>query len=169
MAAFMTASQQPSTSVVDVNIYSEKEYHRTNTALITGASSGMGVEFARYHASKGGDLIITARREAELQKLKSELEIKHGVTVHLVALDLGANGGAEALYKAVQETGETIKVLINDAGFGGHGVHIERELNQEQAMIDLNIKAVVSLTHMIGNDMVKSGGARCCTSVQQPG
>jgi short-subunit dehydrogenase len=132
----------------------------TNTALITGASSGMGVEFARYHASKGGDLIITARREAKLQKLKSELETKHGVTVHVIALDLGASGGAEALYKAVQETGKTIKVLINNAGFGGHGVHIERELNQEHAMIDLNIKAVVSLTHMIGNDMVKSGGGK---------
>lgn len=132
----------------------------TNTALITGASSGMGVEFARYHASKGGDLIITARREDELQKLKVDLEEKHGVTVHVFALDLGATGGAEALYKAVQETRETVKILINNAGFGGHGVHIERELSQEQAMIDLNIKAIVSLTHMIGNDMVKSGGGK---------
>lgn len=87
----------------------------TNTALITGASSGMGVEFARYHASKGGDLIITARHEAELQKLKSELETKHGVNVQVVALDLGASGGAAALYKAVQDTGETVKILINNA------------------------------------------------------
>jgi|TARA_B110000444_G_scaffold257580_1_gene296318 short-subunit dehydrogenase len=138
----------------------ESEYYMTNTALVTGASSGIGVEFARYHASKGGDLIITARREAELQRLKSELETKHGVTVHVVALDLGASGGAEALHKAVQETGEIVKVLINNAGFGGHGVHIERQLSKEQAMIDLNIKAVVSLTHMIGNDMVKSGGGK---------
>jgi short-subunit dehydrogenase len=132
----------------------------TNTALITGASSGMGVEFARYHASKGGNLIITARREAALQKLKSELEAKYGVTIHVVALDLGSVGGAAALYEAVQKTGETVKILINNAGFGGHGVHIERQLSQEQAMIDLNIKAVVSLTHMIGNDMVKSGGGK---------
>jgi len=139
----------------------------TNTALITGASSGMGVEFARYHASKGGNLIITARREAALQKLKSELEAKYGVTIHVVALDLGSVGGAAALYEAVQKTGETVKILINNAGFGGHGVHIERQLSQEQAMIDLNIKAVVSLTHMIGNDMVKSGGAKCSTSVRQ--
>lgn len=132
----------------------------SNTALVTGASSGMGVEFARYHASKGGDLIITARREAELNKLKSELESKHGVKVHVVALDLGAEGGAKALYEAVQRTGEVVKILINNAGFGGHGVHIERELSHELAMIDLNIKAVVSLTHMIGNDMVKSGGGK---------
>jgi short-subunit dehydrogenase len=132
----------------------------TSTALITGASSGMGVEFARYHASKGGNLIITARREDALQKLKSELEAKYSVNVHVVALDLGATGGAETLYKAVQETGEIVKILINNAGFGGYGAHIERDLTQEQAMIDLNIKAVVSLTHMIGNDMVKSGGGK---------
>lgn len=132
----------------------------SNTALITGASSGMGVEFARYHAAKGGDLIITARREDKLNTLKAELEQKHGINVHVVALDLSANDGAEKLYKAVQQTGETVKILINNAGFGGHGVHIERDLAQELAMIDLNIKAVVSLTHMIGNDMVKTGGGK---------
>ena len=132
----------------------------SNTALITGASSGLGVEFTRYHASKGGDLIITARREGALQKLKAEIEGKYGVNVHVIALDLGAPGGAEGLYQAVQETGETVNILINNAGFGGHGVHIERELDQELGMIDLNVKAVVSLTHMIGRDMVKSGGGK---------
>ena len=108
----------------------------SNTALITGASSGLGVEFTRYHASKGGDLIITARREGALQKLKAEIEGKYGVKVHVIALDLGAPGGAEALYQAVQETGETVNILINNAGFGGHGVHIERELVQELGMIE---------------------------------
>jgi short-subunit dehydrogenase len=132
----------------------------SNTALITGASSGMGAEFARYHASKGGDLIITARREGALQKLKTEIETEHGVTVEVIALDLGAAGGAEALYEAVKATGKTVNVLINNAGFGGHGVHINRDLNRELEMIDLNVKAVVSLTHMIGNDMVKSGGGK---------
>jgi len=53
-----------------------------------------------------------------------------------------------------------VKVLINNAGFGGQGVHIDRELKREHEMIDLNVKAVVSLTHMIGNDMVKSGGGK---------
>lgn len=132
----------------------------SNTALITGASSGLGVEFARYHASKGGDLIITARREAELQKLKVEIEKEHGVVVHVIAADLGATNGADVVYEGVKATGATVEVLINNAGFGGHGIHIERELAREQAMIDLNIKAVVSLTHMIGNDMVKSGGGK---------
>ena len=132
----------------------------TNTALITGASAGLGAEFARYHASKGGDLIITARREEVLQKLKTEIEGTHGVKVHVIAVDLGSSGGAEALHQAVQKTGETVSILINNAGFGGHGIHIERDLADEQAMIDLNVKALVSLTHMVGNDMVKSGGGK---------
>lgn len=74
-----------------------------NTALITGASSGIGREFARYHASKGGDLIITARRTDQLNTLKAELETKHGISVTAVPLDLAAKGGAEDLYAAVKD------------------------------------------------------------------
>ena len=67
----------------------------SNTALITGASAGIGREFARYHASQGGDVILTARRDAELQALKSELEAAHGITAHVFAGDLGADGGVK--------------------------------------------------------------------------
>ncbi|MEM8571123.1 MAG: SDR family oxidoreductase [Pseudomonadota bacterium] len=130
------------------------------TALITGASSGLGAEFARYHASKGGDVIITARREPELLQLKSELETKYGVTVHAIPLDLGAEDGAKRLYEACQAIGADINVLINNAGFGGLGVHVERDLAAEKSMIELNITALVSLTHMVGGDMVKSGGGK---------
>ena len=131
-----------------------------NTALITGASSGIGYEFARYHASKGGDLVITARRRDPLQALKAELEGKHGVTVHVIDLDLGAPGGADKLYEAVKALGGDIKVLINNAGFGGHGIFVERDAAAEQAMSDLNISALVRLTHHIANDMVASGGGK---------
>lgn len=132
----------------------------TNTALITGASSGIGKEFARYHAAKGGDLILTARRETELNALKAELEAAHKITAHVFALDLGADGGAETLVQAVTAAGLQVDVLINNAGFGGHGVHIERELASEQAMIDLNIKAVVALTHAFAKRMVAQGGGK---------
>lgn len=131
-----------------------------NTALITGASSGIGKEFARYHASLGGDLILTARREPELNALKSELEAAHGISAHVIALDLGAAGGAEALIKAVADTGAKVDILINNAGFGGHGVHIERDMTQEQAMIDLNISALVTLTHAFGGQMAAQGGGK---------
>lgn len=130
------------------------------TALITGASSGLGTEFARYHASKGGDVILTARREEALQALKTELEAAHGITAHVFARDLGAPGGADALYEAVKAAGLEPEILINNAGFGGHGRHIERDLAAEQAMIDLNIKALVTLSHRIGQDMAARGGGR---------
>lgn len=132
----------------------------SDTALITGASSGIGAEFARYHAARGGDLILTARRGAALQALKVELEGAHGVAVHVIALDLAANGGAEALVAKVDEAGLRVDILINNAGLGGHGTHIERDLAAEQAMIDLNIKALVALTHIYGAQMVAQGGGR---------
>lgn len=129
-----------------------------NTALITGASSGIGREFARYHAEKGGDLIITARRGDELDALKSEIEAAHGVSVTTVALDLGSPDGAQKLYDAVKD--HRIEVLINNAGFGGHGHFIDRDLASDLAMIDLNIKSLVTLTHLIANDMARNGGGK---------
>jgi uncharacterized protein len=132
----------------------------SNTALITGASSGIGMEFARYHASKGGDVIITARREGTLNTLKAELEQKHGIEVHVFALDLGAQGGAEALYQKIKAAGLKVDILINNAGFGGQGMHIDRPLVDELGMIDLNVKALVALTHLVAADMVAQGGGK---------
>lgn len=129
-----------------------------NLALITGASSGIGRELARLHAAKGGDLIITARNNDALAALKAELEAAHGVAVQVVPLDLGAAGGADALCDAV--AGQQIAVLINNAGFGGHGHHVDRDLAREHAMIDLNVKALVTLCHRIGGAMAAAGGGR---------
>lgn len=145
----------------------------TNLALITGASSGIGKEFARYHASKGGDLIITARREEALNDLKDELERKHGVTVHTIALDLAAEGGARMLIDEVATHGLHVDILINNAGFGGHGLHTERDWAAEKAMIDLNVRALVELSHAFGKDMVARGGGKilnvASTAAMMPG
>ncbi|MEJ8475869.1 SDR family NAD(P)-dependent oxidoreductase [Roseibium algae] len=143
----------------------------SNTALITGASSGIGRELARYHAHMGGDLIITARREAELISLKAELEAAHNVKVKTVALDLAAEGGAVALYEATKE--QTIEILINNAGFGGHGKFLDRDITADQGMIDLNISALVTLCHLVGKDMVARGRGKVLnvssTAAYQPG
>ena len=128
-----------------------------NTALITGASSGLGKEFARYHAAKGGDVVLTARREEALEALKVELEAKHGIAAHVIALDLSEAGAAETLYNAVKTLGVEIDVLINNAGFGGYGHFVERDLAAHQAMIALNVSALVDLTHRIAKDMVGRG------------
>ena len=128
-----------------------------NTALVTGASSGIGQEFARYHAERGGDLIITARREDALNDLKAALEKEHGVKVHVFALDLGAPEGAATLCDKIRDAGLEVDILINNAGFGGQGKHIERALEDELAMIDLNVRALVSLCHKLAPDMVARG------------
>lgn len=132
----------------------------SNTALITGASSGIGAAFARYHATKKGDLILTARRSDALHALKAELEKDHGITVHVIPLDLGTAGGADTLIEAVDAMGLSVDILINNAGFGGRGTFTERDLADEQEMIDLNIKALVTLTHAYGRKMAAGDGGK---------
>ncbi|MEX0350856.1 MAG: SDR family NAD(P)-dependent oxidoreductase [Paracoccaceae bacterium] len=145
----------------------------SKTALITGASSGIGREIARYHASQGGDLIVTARRAEALEALKSDLEAAHQVAVTVIPLDLGAPGGAAKLYEAVNATGIKVDYLINNAGFGGHGAFLERNLSDDLDMIRLNVEALVALCHMFGQDMVAAGGGKILnvssTAAHMPG
>ena len=131
-----------------------------NLALITGASAGIGKEFARLHAARGGDLAITARREEELAALKDELEQGHGVRVHVFAHDLSGHAEAKALYEKVTSAGLTPDILINNAGFGGGGKHLARDLATEMGMIDLNVKALVTLTWLVAKDMVTRGSGK---------
>lgn len=131
-----------------------------NIALITGASSGIGRELARVHAATGGDLILVARRGDALAALKAELESAHNVTAHVIVQDVGGVSGAMALYQAVKSAGHRVDILINNAGFGGHGAHLHREFGDEQAMIDLNVATLVTLTHAFGRDMVAQGGGK---------
>lgn len=129
----------------------------TATALITGASAGIGEAFARYHAAKGGDLILVARRKDPLDQLKTDLESKHGIKVHVYARDVGSGTAAEALYDEVRAAGLEVGILINNAGFGGRGNHIDRELASEQAMIDLNVMSLMTLTRLFAYDMAARG------------
>jgi short-subunit dehydrogenase len=130
----------------------------TNLALITGASSGIGREFARIHAQRGGDLIIVARRKDELDALKAELETAHGVSVQVIAADLTDAAAVQDLCDSLR--GQPIEVLINNAGFGGQGSHVDRDLRKELSMIDLNVKALVTLCHDIGGQMAKRGAGQ---------
>jgi short-subunit dehydrogenase len=130
----------------------------TNLALITGASSGIGREFARIHAQRAGDMIIVARRKDELDALKAELETAHGVSVQVIAADLTDAAAVQNLCDSLR--GQPIEVLINNAGFGGQGSHVDRDLGKELSMIDLNVKALVTLCHDIGGQMAKRGAGR---------
>lgn len=127
-------------------------------ALITGASGGIGREFARIHARRGGDLIVVARQTDALAALKLELESAYGVQVQTITADLT---DADALRDLVaQTTGQPIEILINNAGFGGQGEHIDRDLSRERAMIDLNITALMTLCHAVGGAMARRGSGR---------
>ena len=126
-----------------------------NTALITGASGGIGRDFACIHAEKGGDLVIIARREEALQELKKELESKHGVSAMYVAIDLTEPDAPQRVFDQVQAAGIEIDVLINNAGFGGHGKFHERPWEQDAAMIQLNVTALCHLTRQFLPGMVE--------------
>lgn len=116
------------------------------TALITGASSGIGKELATIHAEKGGNLILVARRLNELNELKIELEKKHGVQVSTIAKDLSKVGSAKELFIEVESLGIQVDYLMNNAGFGLRGKFHELPLDRQSEMINLNM---VSLTEMM--------------------
>ena len=127
-----------------------------NVALITGASGGIGRELAKVHAATGGDLIVVARGSDELEKLKQELESAHGNTVHCIAADLTEPDAVRNVYNQTMEFTDRIHILINNAGFGGHGKFHERDWNKESSMIQLNIMALSELTHLILPGMIKA-------------
>lgn len=126
-----------------------------NVALITGASGGIGLELAKIHASKSGDLILVARRKEELEKLAGLLRTEFGVKVLIFPVDLMVPHSAAKLYAQIKEEGVEIDILINNAGLGGYGKFHERELNRELDMIQLNITSLTELTHLVVQDMIK--------------
>lgn len=124
-------------------------------ALITGASSGIGREFARIHAARGGDLILVARSMDRLKALQLELKAIYGVEVVIIPRDLTERDAAWEIYSLISR--ETIKVdyLINNAGFGGHGKFHERKWETDLAMINLNVVALTALTRFFLMDFVR--------------
>lgn len=125
------------------------------TALITGASSGIGRELAKIHASNGGDLIIVARREAKLIELKKEIEKEYNTNVKIIVKDLTEVNAPLEVYNDVKKLGIEIDYLINNAGFGGRGKFHERKWEVDLAMINLNITALTALTRLFLPDFVK--------------
>ena len=125
--------------------------------LITGASSGIGRELAHIHAIKQRDLIVVARREDELRELKAELEGQHGVSVMVIAKDLTAADACQQIFDEVTAAGIEVDYLFNNAGFGMKGKFWEQELSTSTGMIDLNVQALVKLTHLFLPGMVARG------------
>lgn len=125
------------------------------TALITGASTGIGKELAHIHAEKGGDLIIVARSEDKLNELKKELESKYGIQLMVIAKDLAKPEAPKEIYEEVKKSGIEIDYLINNAGFGALGKFHELDWDRQYTMINLNITALTTLSHLFLPDFVK--------------
>lgn len=119
----------------------------TSTALITGASSGLGEEFATRFAARGENVVLVARRTDRLNALARRIEADHGVTATVVAMDLGVPGIGETLRTTLADRGITPTTLINNAGFGTHGKFADEDPKRAAAEIALNISALVDLTH----------------------
>lgn len=130
------------------------------TALITGASSGIGQELAKIHAARGGDLVIVARNEGKLNALKAELEQEHSVRVTVIPKDLTQPGAGSEVYQAVKAAGVEVDYLINNAGFGGRGKFHERAWEDDLAMINLNIIALSELCRCFLPDFVEKNSGK---------
>jgi uncharacterized protein len=115
--------------------------------LITGASSGIGEAFARRLAKEKHNLVLVARSEKKLHELCDELMLQHGIIAHYVALDLTAFEADKKLFEETERHEFEVEWLINNAGFGSMGDFAELDLESELQMIDLNISALVALTH----------------------
>lgn len=115
--------------------------------LITGASSGIGEEFARRLAAKKHNLVLVARSEEKLHTLCDELMAEHGITAHYVAIDLIGVDADSRLFEETEKHGMEVDWLINNAGFGSMGDFVKLNLEKELEIIDLNISALVALTH----------------------
>ena len=118
------------------------------TSLVTGASMGIGKAFAADLASRGSHLILAARSKDKLEALAAELRAMHRVKVEVVALDLGAEGAAKALFDAVGARGLAVDLLVNNAGFGRWGHFLADDLAVLNEMMNLNMRAVVELCHL---------------------
>lgn len=116
--------------------------------LITGASGGIGEAFARKLAAEKHNLVLVARSEDKLHKLCDELMLKHQITAHYVALDLTESDADKQLFDETEKHKFEIEWLINNAGFGSMGDFARLDFAKEIGMIDLNIRALVALTHI---------------------
>ncbi len=130
-------------------------------ALVTGASSGLGVDFARELAARGANLVLVARREDRLTAVGEELQSQHGVEVDVIALDLGtADGPAQLHREVVGERGRAIDVLVNNAGFGLYGNAVDLPWDRERAMLELDILTLVELSKLFARGMRERGFGR---------
>ncbi len=128
-----------------------------STALITGASSGIGEAFAQQLAAEKHDLVLVARSQAKLEQLAQDLQSSHGVQVEVITQDLTQADGPTRVWEALQAQGKSIDLLVNNAGFGDYGRFVENSREKQLNMIQLNVLALVDLTTLFLPPMLERG------------
>lgn len=129
-------------------------------ALITGASSGLGLEFADLLAAQKVNLVLAARRQESMEKLASDLRREYGVDVLVEAIDLALPSAASRLKSSLDAKSVTVDILLNNAGYGLHGNLLETPIERTANMIQLNITTLTELTYLFGRDMAKRRSGR---------
>ena len=127
-------------------------------ALVTGASSGFGVEFARLLAERRANLVLVARRTEPMNKLAEELRQKFAVQVVVEGMDLSQPGVGSELKFRLDARGIPIDILVNNAGYGLYGPFLDQPLEKITDMLRLNMTTLTELTHLFAREMVKRGG-----------
>jgi short-subunit dehydrogenase len=142
-------------------------------ALVTGASAGIGVDLAECFAGDGYNVILTARREGALRDVAGRLANTHGISATPIAADLQAIGGGQRLADEIARKGLSVDVVVNNAGYGQAGAFNGSDASVQLGMIDLNVRALVELTHTYWPAMMarKRGGILnvASTAAFQPG
>lgn len=143
------------------------------TALITGASSGIGYELARIFAREKYNLVLVARNEKKLHEIAEGLTKSHNVQVDVLAKDVSILASATEIYDLLTQKGIAVDVLVNNAGFGDFGFFTDTKWEKELEMINLNITALTALTKLFVVDMVKRKSGKilnvASTASFQPG
>src|SRR5262245_40639000 len=129
------------------------EYLNGKWALVTGASSGFGVEFARLLAKRKASVVLAARRTAPMEQVAKELRQQHFVQAIVEGIDLGRKGAATELKSRLDDRGIAIDILINNAGFGEYGPFLEQPKDRVADMLQLNVVTLTELTHVFAEDM----------------
>lgn len=127
-------------------------------ALITGASSGLGVEFARALAARRINLVLAARREQPMQQLAVQLAQQFGVETLVEAIDLSLPDSAAALQRRLDTRGIEPDILVNNAGFGLNSTFVDHDPERLLAMLQLDVVTLTELTHLVGKRMAARGG-----------
>jgi short-subunit dehydrogenase len=121
---------------------------RVETALVTGASSGIGDAFARRLAAMGKTLVLVARREKELRSLAEELSSKHGIIAYVLPADLTQPLAAHSLFDETERLGLGVDLLVNNAGFSKQGAFAELPFDVQASMVQLNVNTLMELTRL---------------------